>query len=168
MLNECYWYYLEPISLCVSLIQPQWSSSFSSNESQFLCLECFPAFQRVDSLSFKARLKFLSRLFFFFLFQHSTQFESRVYICSCAFWLCSLTRNTSPDLGDFFSHRESTSSMQHCFHPTRPLPRPRPRTESGRGRPARCNLGVVVKATQRHRGWKTEIQRSVHGAVTRV
>ena len=75
---------LEPISLYVSLIQPQWSSSFSSNESQFLCLECFPAFQRVDSLSFKARLKFLSRFFISF-WAFNTIWKS----CICLF-LCFL------------------------------------------------------------------------------
>ena len=52
--------------------------------------------------------------------------------------------------------------------PHKTPPGPRSRLGSGRGRPARCNLGVVVKAAQRHRGWETEIQCSVHGAVTRV
>lgn len=37
-----------------------------------------------------------------FPFEHSTQFESPVYVCSCAFCLCSLTLKTSPDQGRLF------------------------------------------------------------------
>lgn len=105
-----------------------------------------------------------------FPFEHSTQFESPVYVCSCAFCLLFPYTQNFQIKGDFFSHLQSTSSMKResRFPPTRPLPGPRSRPGSGRGRPARCNLGVVVKAAQRHRGWETGIQCSVHGAVTRV
>lgn len=48
--------------------------------------------------------------------------------------------------------------------PYGPYPDPDPDLDRKR-RPARYNLGVVVKATRRHRGWET-IHCSVHGAVT--
>lgn len=62
------------------------------------------AFQTCGSLSFKS-LKFFRRptSACLFPFEHSTQCESQVYACSCAFGLCPITRKTSPDLEGHFS-----------------------------------------------------------------
>lgn len=117
------------------------------------------AFQTCGSLSFKS-LKFFRRptSACLFPFEHSTQCESQVYACSCAFGLCPITRKTSPDLEGHFS------AKRVCLPRTAKVSLHQgPR--GGRGRQARCSLGIVVKAAQRRRG--REIARSVRETVTR-
>ena len=123
-------------------------------------------------VSFKSRLKFLSRFTsrqFISFWAFNTIWKSCICLFLCFLPLVPLHAKL-PDQGRLFQPpavnflNEAGVSLSPYQTPTRTRSRP----GSGRGRPARCNLGVVVKAAQRHRGWETGIQCSVHGAVTRV
>lgn len=150
------------------MIQPQWSSSFSANASQFLCLECFPAFQRVDPLSFKSRLKFLSRFTsrqFILSIQHNLKV---LYMFVPVLSACSLTLKTSPDQGRLFQP-PAINFLNAAGILLSPYQTP---TSGPRSRPDPKRVAGAVQPGSRSQSHPeasrlgTEIHCSVHGAVT--
>lgn len=152
-----------------------WSSfnglhPFPPMRRNFLCLECFPLFKGLIPLSFKSRLwipqqVYLTSVYFLF-WAFNTIWKS----CICLFLLSALfpyTQNFTRSRATFSATGNQLPQCSGNLLSPLYLTGPRSRPGSGRGRSRRCNLGVVVKATQRHRGWKRKFI-AVFIAVTRV